>query len=91
MWKITLAGAIAIGFAAATGEPALACDRCDGGYFATSYYYPYPKRSRVGIHEYYGFYDSCYKADADGGYYSAVGRDCNARSGKHRTRVRRHR
>ena len=90
MWKVTLAGAIAIGFAAAAGEAALACDHCDAGYNGHRYYRAYRPHFRYGYHEYYGFYDSGYRANADGGFYSVVGPRAYG-YGKRRLRIHAHR
>jgi hypothetical protein len=84
MWKITLAGAAVIAIAAGASGPASACHGCDAGFGYG--YFAYPKHFRVGVHQYYGFYDSCYKASPDGGFHSAVGRDCIPRAGKRRAR-----
>jgi hypothetical protein len=86
MWEITFAGVTAFMLGAAAGGPAFACHGCDRGYVDYRYYDAYSKRAgfRLGFHEYYGFYDSCYKPNSDGGFHSAVGRDCIPRAGKRR-------
>ena len=71
MWKITLAGATAIGLIAGATGPAQACRGCDAGYGYR--YYAYPKHFRYGFHEYYGFYNSGYRASPGGGFHSVVG------------------
>jgi hypothetical protein len=88
MWKITLTGATALGLAAAAGGPALACHGCDPGYVGYGSYFAFPNRARFGFHEYYGFYDSGYKASPDGGFHSVVGPQRFYGVGKRRGGVR---
>jgi hypothetical protein len=79
-----LAGATLIAIAAGSSGPASACHNCDAGFEYG--YYTYRADFRFRVHEYYGFYDSCYKVNADGGFHSAVGRDCIPRTEKRRAR-----
>jgi hypothetical protein len=78
MWKLSLGAALGL----CCASQALACDRCERGHVGYLYYYAAP--SPAGFHEYYGFYDSGYKSNADGGFYSVVGRPQGFRVTKHR-------
>jgi hypothetical protein len=51
----------------------LACHGCNSGYVGYGSYFAYPNRARFGFHEYYGFYDSGYKASPGGGFHNVVG------------------
>jgi hypothetical protein len=85
MWKIMLAFATVLAIGAATAGSAATCDRCAAGY---GYYHAYPKHRGFGFREYYGFYDSGYKASPGGGFHSVVGSYRAYRIGKRRLHTR---
>jgi hypothetical protein len=87
MWRASLAGVAAVALCGANAGSARACDGC--GYEGYRYYYAYPVHA--GFHEYYGFYNSGYTADADGGFYSTVGPRRSYRMTKRRLRSSNHR
>jgi hypothetical protein len=68
----------------------LACDGCYAAHPSYGYERAYRKRAgfRFGFHEYYGFYDSGYKANPDGGFHSVVGPQRAYRAGKRRLPAR---
>ena len=77
MWKLLLGAALSL----CCASQALPCDRCERGPVGYLYYYAAP--SPAGFHEYYGFYDSGYKSNADGGFYSVVGPQRGPRVTRH--------
>lgn len=89
MRRISIQFTIMIMLASAVPGPVLACRGCTPEYRGLAGEYRHAKRAdRFGYHEYFGFYDSCYRANADGGFHSAIGRDCTPHLAKRRVRTK---
>jgi len=84
--KVLQAGAAALALCGAGAADAPACDGCAARHVGYRFTYGYTPRS-YGYHEYFGFYDSGYTRDADGGFYSTVGPDRRYRRAMRHRRV----